>query len=107
MSTSLFSLLKLLTGQLYIRASLVSSVDKESAYSAGDLGSIPGLGRYPGEGNGHPLQYSCLENLMDRGAWQTVHGLARVRHDLVIKPPPSQAVYILIYYWHDIFQAVL
>ena len=104
LSTSLFSLLKLLTGQLYIRASLVSSVDKESAYSAGDLGSIPGLGRYPGEGNGHPLQYSCLENLMDRGAWQTtVHGVARVGHDLVIKPQPSQTVCILIYYWLDIF----
>ena len=92
---------------MYIRAFLVSSVGKESAYNAGDPGSIPGLGRYPGEGNGHPLQYSCLENLMDRGAWQTVHGLARVGHDLVIKPPPSQAVYILIYYWLDIFQAVL
>ena len=43
----------------------------------------------PGEGNGNPLQYSCLENPMDRGAWQaTVHGFARVRHDLVTKPPP-------------------
>ena len=51
---------------------------------------------------------SCLENPKDRGAWQTtVHGVARVGHDLVIKPPPSQAVYILIYYWFDIFQAVL
>ena len=79
--------------------------------SAGDLrdvGSIPGLGRSRGEGNGNPLQYSCLENPKDRGAWQTtVHGVARVGHDLVIKPPPSQAVYILIYYWLDIFQAVL
>ena len=43
---------------------------KESAYNAGDLGSIPGLGRSPGEENGNPLQYSCLENAMDRGAWQ-------------------------------------
>ena len=42
---------------------------KESAYNAGDLGSIPGLGRSPGEGNGIPLQYSCLENPMDGGAW--------------------------------------
>ena len=41
------------------------SVGKESAYNAGDLGSIPGLGRSPGEGNGNPLQYSCLENPMD------------------------------------------
>ena len=48
---------------------------KESACSAGDMGSIPGLGRFPGEGNGYPLQYSCLENPMDRGASQTiVHG---------------------------------
>ena len=42
---------------------------KTSAYNAGDLGLIPGLGRSPGEGNGNPLQYSCLENFMDRGAW--------------------------------------
>jgi len=47
---------------------------------------IPGLGRSPGEGNGNPLWYSCLENPMDRGAWQaTVHGVARVRHDLATK----------------------
>ena len=50
---------------------------KESAYDAGDLGSIPGLGRSSGEGYGNPLQYSCLENLMDRGAWKApVHGVA-------------------------------
>ena len=42
---------------------------KASACNAGDLGSIPGSGRSPGEGNGNPLQYSCLENPMDRGAW--------------------------------------
>ena len=42
---------------------------KASAWNAGDLGSIPGLGRSPGEGNGNPLQYSCLENPMDGGAW--------------------------------------
>ena len=54
---------------------------KESAYIAGDLGSIPGLGRSPGEGNANPLQYSCLENPMDRGAWQViVHGVTGVRH---------------------------
>ena len=51
---------------------------KESACSAGDLGSIPGLGRSPGEGNGNPLQYSCQENSMDRGTWQTtIHGVAK------------------------------
>ena len=55
-----------------------SSVGKESACSAGDQGSIPGLGRSPGEGNGNPLQYRCLENLMDRGAWwAAVHGVAK------------------------------
>ena len=46
-----------------------SSVGRESACNAGDLGSIPRLGRSPGEGNGNPLHYSCLENVMDRGAW--------------------------------------
>ena len=51
---------------------------KASACHAGDLGSIPGLGRSPGEGNGNPLQYSCLENPMDGGAWwATVHGVAK------------------------------
>ena len=55
-----------------------SLVGKESACNAGDLGLIPGLGRLPGEGNGNPLWYSCLENLMDRGAWQAaVHGVAK------------------------------
>ena len=50
---------------------------KESAYNAEDSGSIPGLGRSPGEGNGNPLRYSFLENSMDRGAWwATVHGAA-------------------------------
>ena len=54
---------------------------KESACNAGDPGSIPGLGRSPEEGNGNPLQYSCLENSMDKGAWwATVHGVAK-RHD--------------------------
>ena len=66
-----------------------SSVGKESACNAGDLGWIPGLGRSPGEGNGNPLQYSCLENPMDRGAWwATAHGVARVGHDLATKLPP-------------------
>ena len=47
-----------------------------SVYNAGDSSSIPGWGRYPGEGNGNPLQYSCLENPMDGGAWQSaVHGV--------------------------------
>ena len=47
-----------------------------------DAGLIPGSGRFPGGGHDNSLQYSCLENLMDRGAWwATVHGLHRVRHD--------------------------
>ena len=55
-----------------------SSVSKQSACSAGDLGLILGLGRSLGEGNGNPLQLSCLENPMDRGAWwATVHGVAK------------------------------
>ena len=54
------------------------SVSKESVCNAGDPGSIPGSGRSPGEGNGNQLQYSCLENFMDRGAWQAiVHGVAK------------------------------
>ena len=66
-----------------------SSVSKESACNAGDLGSIPRSGRSPGGGNGNPLQYPCLENPIDRGAWQaTVHGVTRVRYNLATKPPP-------------------
>ena len=50
------------------------SESQEAACNVGDVGSIPGSGRSPGEGNGNPLQYSCLENSMDTGAWQaTVH----------------------------------
>ena len=60
--------------------------DKESACNAGDRGSVPGSGRSPGEGNGYPLQYSCLENSLDRGALLGVGGLQsvgsqRVGHD--------------------------
>ena len=56
------------------------SEGKASACNVGDLGSIPGSGRSPGEGNGNPLQYSCLENPMDGGAWwATVHGVAKSR----------------------------
>ena len=59
-----------------------TSAGRESAYNAGDLGSIPGLGRYPGERHGNPLQYSCLENPMDRGVWwATVHWVAKGGHD--------------------------
>ena len=57
---------------------LVGSDGKESACNAGDPGSVPESGRSLGEGNGYPLQYSCLENSMDRGAWQAiVHGVTK------------------------------
>ena len=78
------------------RDSLIA-VGKESAHHAGDPGSIPGSGRSPGEGNGKPLQYSCLENPQDRGAWQaTVHGVARVGHNLATNLPPRG-------HYHDVY----
>ena len=53
------------------------SVVKNPPANTGDAGSVPGLGRFPGEGNGNPLQYSCLEHPIDRGSWQaTVRGVA-------------------------------
>ena len=59
------------------------SSGKESACNVGDLGSIPGLGRSPGKGKGYPLQYSSLENSMDRGAWQaTVLAVAKSQTQL-------------------------
>ena len=61
-------------------------VIKNAPTNAGDIrdvGSIPGSGRFPGEGNGDPLQYSCMENLMDSGAWwATVHGVAKSQTQL-------------------------
>ena len=62
-----------------IRASPGGSDGNESARNSGDLGLIPGSGRSPGEGNGNPLQYPCLENCMDREAWQAaVHGVTEL-----------------------------
>ena len=59
---------------------------KNPPANAGDVSSIPGLGGSPGEGKGNLLQYSCLENPMDRGAWRaTIHGVARSRHGLAAK----------------------
>ena len=61
---------------------------QEIACNTAAPGLIPGSGRSPGEGNGNPLQYSCLGNATDRGAWQaTVYGVAKARHDLASKPP--------------------
>ena len=75
-----------------------SSVSKESAFSGGDLGLIPGLGRSPGERNGSPLQYSCLKNPTDRGAWQgIVPAIRRARHDLATAPLPPFTLAGLMY----------
>ena len=61
----------------------MSTSGKASVCNVGDPGSISGLGRYPEEGNGNPLQYSCLENSMDGGAWwATVHGVTKSRMQL-------------------------
>ena len=75
---------------LYLSSSLSSmgfpggSDGKEFACNAADLASIPGSGRFPGGRNGNPLQYSCLENPMDRGAWwTTVHGVTKSRTRLI------------------------
>ena len=66
--------------------------------NAGDVGSLPALGRSPRKGSGNPLQYSCLGNPMDRGAWwATVHEITRVRHDLVTKEQQQHAVVL----WHS------
>ena len=60
---------------------------KKATCNAGDAGSLPGSGKSLGEGNRNPLQYSCLGNPMDRGAWQaTAHEVSRVRHDLATRP---------------------
>ena len=69
-----------------VRASQVVPVVKDPPANAGDIGSIPDLGRDRGEENCNPLQYSCLGSHMDRGAWRaTVHGSQRVRHNLATK----------------------
>ena len=72
-------------------ASLVAQLVKNlPAMQKTGFDLIPGLGRSPGEENGNPLQYSCLENPKDRGAWKaTVHGATRVGHNLATKPPYS------------------
>ena len=83
------SLLRLMSIELVIPSNHLpgGSDGKEAACNAGDLSSIPGLGRSPGEGYGNPLQYSCLENSMDRGVWTEESGrlqsmgLQRVGHN--------------------------
>ena len=67
------------------KASLMVSHGKEFACNAGELDSIPGPRRFLGEGKGNPVQYSCLENSMDRGAWRaTVHGVTKSRQSLTL-----------------------
>ena len=66
----------------YFSPDEILNVAQESECNAGDTSSIPGLGRSPGEGNGNPLQYSCLGNRMDRGVWWATWG-HRVRYNLV------------------------
>ena len=74
-----------------------ASDGKESAYNSGDLSSIPGSGRSPGEGNGNQLQYCCLENSMDRGAWRA-KSMGRKESDRTerLTLSPSQRFYTMI-----------
>jgi len=89
-----------------MRASLGAQVIKASACSMGDPGSIPGSGRSPGEENGNPLQYSCLENSMDGGAWwTTVHGVAKSRTQLSVFTYYIYFIFILDY-GNDVRQKV-
>ena len=93
-------------GLFLTRASLVALVVKNPPTNAGDLKDmvlIPGLGRSPGGENGNPLQYSCLENSMDRGAWQaTVQGVAKVRTRLSMHKLPSNVFNIINHMqWED------
>ena len=76
-----------------IWATFVAQLVKNPPANSEDLGSIPGSERSPGEGNGNPLQYACLGNPTDRGAWwATVHGGHKtVRHELATKPSPPQS----------------
>ena len=74
------------------------SVVKNPPAKAGDASLIPESGRSPGEGNGNPVWYSCLENSMDRGAWRaTVHGVTRVKHNLATEEMNDERIYIFIY----------
>ena len=65
----------------------------KSACNAGDPDSIPGSGRFPGEGNGNPVQYSSLENLRDRGDWRaTVHEVTKIRHNLATTQQNNKSI---------------
>ena len=97
LSASLLAVVPWPLSHLPVEASLGGSDGKESACHAGDLGSIPGLGRYLGEGNGYPLQYSGLENSMD-SLWghkesDTTERLALLRHSGQPRPLPEGAIF--------------
>ena len=82
-----------------------SSAGKESACNAEDLGLICGSGRSPGEGNGNPLQCSCLENTMDRGAWQaTVHGVTK--YQIPLSDFHFHKLFILLWFSNNKFENV-
>ena len=83
----------------FLRISLVAqwvknlSAMQETACNAGDPNSVPRLGRFPGGGHGNPIQYSCLENPMDRGAWRAAVQGITVRHNSTTKPPLPSPLY--------------
>jgi len=96
---SIFKISFLFLSKVFFKRSFSgSSVNKESACSTGDPGSIPGSESLPGEGNGNPLQYSFLENPMDTGVCSAiVHGLTRVGNDLETKPPSTTILHEITY----------
>ena len=91
----------------YTKSFLGGLIGKESTCNVGDLGSIPGLGRVPGEGNGNPLQYSCLENPMDREAWwATLHRVTksqtRLTNTFTFHMYVCVMIHIYVYIWFNI-----
>ena len=99
------SALRLLYGSTFTSVHFPGGLDgKASVYNAGDLGLIPGSGRFPGEGNASPLQYSCLENPMDRGAWCRLlsMGSQRVGHDWVTSLKKHTFDYMDLYHQNDV-----
>ena len=94
--TDVMTLCKIYTTLLRIAGFPSGSVVKSLPAIVRDVGSVPGLARSPGEGNGNPLQCSCLGTPMDRGAWwATVHEVERVRHDLVTEHEPKDCCRII------------
>ena len=88
---------KYIAQQHRVRGFPGGAVVKNPPASAGDTGSIPGLGRNPGEGHGNPLQYSCLENPMNRGAWwAAVHGSQRLGHDWCLSTHSTEHVRFVV-----------